>query len=183
MSFPRSEADLPHTTVAGMQYIPEGERHGDVKVPPFDVSYDEGLKVGYKWYETEGKEPLFPFGFGLSYTTYFYSNLRATAEKKLQVNFSVTNTGKRSGAEVAQVYTMLPASAGEPFKRLIGWQKVALAPGEIKTVTIAVDPLYLSIFDVEKNAWELVPGDYKLYVGGSSQSTPLTSTVRVSGGL
>jgi beta-glucosidase len=97
------------------------------------------------------------------------------------VTFSVTNTGQRAGAEVAQVYALLPSSAGEPFKRLIAWQKIALANGETKSVTVSVDPLYLSIFNVERNAWELVPGDYKVYVGGSSASTPLSATVRIGG--
>ncbi|HMD83608.1 MAG TPA: glycoside hydrolase family 3 C-terminal domain-containing protein [Terriglobia bacterium] len=183
VTFPKSEADLPHPTLAGMQYVPASEHDpGNVHFPPFDVNYDEGLKVGYKWYETEGKEPLFPFGFGLSYTTYSYSNLSAKAENGLRVTFSVTNTGQRAGAEIAQVYALLPASAGEPFKRLIGWEKIPLAEGEAKTVTVTVDPQYLSIFDVEKNTWEIVPGDYKVYVGGSSRSTPLSTTVQIAGG-
>jgi beta-glucosidase len=183
VTFPKTEADLPHPTLAGLQYVPESE-HGYVHVdfPPFDVNYDEGLKVGYKWYEAEGKEPLFPFGFGLSYTTFSYSNLRATAEKDLKVTFSVTNTGERAGAEVAQVYALLPAGAGEPFKRLIGWEKIPLAQGETKTVTVKVDPLYLSIFNVDKDNWELLPGGYKVYVGGSSQDTPLSSKVQIGGG-
>ena len=182
VTFPKSEADLPHPALAGMQYVPAGESHnGDVKFPPFDANYDEGLKVGYKWFEVEGKEPLFPFGFGLSYTTYSYSGLLVAIAKALTVTFSVTNTGQRAGAEVAQAYALLPTKAGEPFKRLVGWEKVALAPGETKTVTVTVDPQYLSIFNVQRNGWELVPGDYKVYVGGSSASTPLSASVHVDG--
>jgi beta-glucosidase len=182
VTFPKSEADLPHPTLAGLQYVPESA-HGYVhaEFPPFDVNYDEGLKVGYKWYEAERKEPLFPFGFGLSYTTYAYANIQAAAGREVKVSFSVTNTGKRAGAEIAQVYAVLPAAAGEPFKRLIGWEKVSLAAGETRQVTLSVDPLYLSIFSVEKNAWELVPGEYAVYAGGSSQSTPLHTTVRLGG--
>ncbi len=180
VTFPKSEADLPHPTLAGLQYVPESEHpHGHIEFPPFDVNYDEGLKVGYKWYEVEGREPLFPFGFGLSYTTYAYSSVTADAGKCLKVSFRVTNTGKRGGAEVAQVYAELPATAGEPFKRLIGWEKVPLAAGETRSVTVNVDPLYLSIFNAEKNGWELVPGEYTVYVGGSSQHTPLRTTVRI----
>jgi len=183
VTFPKSEADLPHPTLPGLQYVAKSDRYqGDVKVPPFDANYDEGLKVGYKWYEAEGKEPLFPFGFGLSYTTYAYSDLKAETGAGFQVIFTVTNTGQHVGSEVAQVYTVLPSPAGEPFKRLIGWEKVMLAPGEAKTVTVSVDPLYLSIFNVQKNSWELVPGDYKVYVGGSSESLPLSSTVHIGGG-
>ena len=130
----------------------------------------------------KARNRCFPFGFGLSYTTYAYSNLTAAAEKELKVTFRVTNTGERAGAEVAQVYALLPAGAGEPFKRLIGWEKIQLAQGETKTATVTVDPQYLAIFNVEKNGWEVVPGDYKVYVGGSSQSTPLSTTVRITGG-
>jgi beta-glucosidase len=185
VTFPRSEADLPHPTLAGMQYVPPSDAyfvHIQSQFPPFDVNYDEGLKVGYKWFEAEGKEPLFPFGFGLSYTTYSYSQLQVAAGKNLAVTFRVTNTGQRAGEEVAQVYVTLPHDAGEPFKRLVGWDKIPLAPAETKTVTVTVDPLYLSIFDVDRNGWELVPGQYKVYVGGSSHDTPLTSTVNISGG-
>ena len=97
------------------------------------------------------------------------------------MSLNVTNTGTRAGAEVAQVYVRLPASAGEPFKRLVGWQKVRLSPGETKGVTLTVDPHYLSVFDAGKDAWKLVPGDYKVYVGGSSDATPLVSTVSIAG--
>jgi beta-glucosidase len=180
VTFPKSEADLPHPALAGLQYVPENEHNfSHINFPPFDVNYDEGLKVGYKWYEVEGKEPLFPFGFGLSYTTFAYSHLSTTMEKDLTVSFRVTNTGKRAGAEVAEVYAVLPASAGEPFKRLIGWAKLPLAAGETREATVIVDPLYLSIFNAEKNGWELVPGDYKVLVGGSSASTPLSATVHI----
>ena len=184
VTFPRDEADLPHPKLAGMQYLPENLADpGTFQFPPFEVNYDEGLKVGYKWFEAENKEPLFPFGYGLSYTTFAYSNLQASAEKGLKVAFRVTNSGQRAGAEVAQVYAVLPAETGEPFKRLIGWEKVPLAQGETKTVTLSVDPQVLSIFNAEKNGWELVPGEYKLFVGGSSRSTPLSATVKVASEL
>ncbi len=183
VTFPKSEADLPHPTLAGMEYVPENaDHHAHINFPPFEVNYDEGLKVGYKWFEAEGKEPLFPFGFGLSYTTFAYSGLKATAEKELHISFELINTGARDGAEVAQVYARLPESAGEPFKRLIGWEKVPIAAHESKTVSIDVDPQNLAIFNVQKDAWELVAGDYTVYVGGSSESTPLSTTVRWSSG-
>jgi len=182
VTFPKALEDTPHPTLAGLKYVPENELHYVHKeFPPFDANYDEGLKVGYKWYEAGSKAPLFPFGFGLSYTTYAYSSITATPGKELTVTFQIANTGNRAGAEVAQVYALLPASAGEPFKRLIGWEKVQLAKGESKMVTVSVDAQYLSIFDVKKNAWELVPGDYKVYVGGSSQSTPLGTAVHIAG--
>ena len=92
----------------------------------------------------------------------------------------MTNTGNRAGAEVAQVYVSLPAEAGEPFKRLVAWEKLRLAPGESKTVALTLEPQYLSIFNTGKGGWELVPGEYKVYVGGSSQDLPLSQTVSIA---
>jgi beta-glucosidase len=169
VTFPKSEADLPHPA------IPEKPS------PNAEINYTEGLKVGYKWFDAEGKEPLFPFGFGLSYTSFAYSELRITPGREVQVSCKVSNTGKRAGAEIVQVYVSLPPSAGEPPKRLVAWDKVQLGPGETKSVTLPLAPHYLSIFNVEKNDWELVPGEYKVYVGSSSRSTPLTGTVRIGG--
>ncbi len=147
---------------------------------PFDVNYIEGLKVGYKWFEAENKHPLYAFGYGLSYTTFEYSGLKSANAK--QVSFTVKNTGDRPGAEVAQVYLELPATAGEPFKRLVAWQRIELAPGESKNVALTLDPLYLSIFDVKKDGWQMLPGQYKILVGGSSQDTPLYATFDAGAG-
>ncbi len=179
VTFPKSETDLPHANIAGMLPGPAGGEPKEQKTP-FDINYTEGLKVGYKWFEAEGKEPLFPFGFGLSYTSFSYSALELTQGAQLQVRFRVANTGSRAGAEVAQVYATLPSSAGEPFKRLVGWQKVSLAPGESKAVSLAVEPKYLSIFNADKGKWELAPGEYKVLVGGSSQTTPLSQVVTIT---
>ena len=106
-----------------------------------------------------------------------YSGLSASQH---EVSFTVRNSGSRAGTEVAQVYAVLPASTGEStFKRLIAWDRVALAPGESKTVTLKLDPLYLSIFDLGKNAFTLAPGDYTILAGSSSADTPLTATVHI----
>jgi len=147
---------------------------------PFDVNYTEGLKTGYKWFDAENKEPLFPFGFGLSYATFAYSQLKAVASgQNVTVSFNVRNTGKVAGDEVAQVYVSLPANAGEPPKRLVAWDKIHLDAGASKAVSLTLDPLYLSIFNVDKDAWELLQGEYRILVGGSSRSTPLGETVRI----
>jgi beta-glucosidase len=148
---------------------------------PFDAVYEEGLKVGYKWYDTEGKEPLFPFGFGLSYTTYSYSELKATSDDGLTVTFKVKNTGNRAGEETAQVYLTLPVSTHEPPSRLVGWSKVALGPGDQKDVTVKVDPQMVSVFNPDKNLWEVVPGEYKVWAGGSSRDLPLSATISLNG--
>jgi beta-glucosidase len=167
VTFARSDADLPHPQVPGIDLKPAN------RPPPFDVNYTEGLQVGYKWFEAEHKQPLFPFGYGLSYTTFTYSDLAADGNNRT-VRFNVKNTGKRAGTEVAQVYVMLPSAAGEPFKRLAAWERVPLKPGESKMVTLPLDPLYLSIFNAEKDGWELVAGDYKAFAG------PLTSAFQVT---
>jgi beta-glucosidase len=184
LTFPRSEADLPHPTVVKppRESVPDQRKGPEWKqiaagLAPFQVTYDEGVKVGYKWYDAENKPVLFPFGYGLSYTTYSYSNLRVTPGTNPRVTFTVTNTGSRAGAEVAEVYASLPAAASEPPKRLVGWSKVKLNPGESKEVAVEVDPKYLSIFNVDQNGWQLIPGGYIFLVGGSSQELPLKESV------
>lgn len=185
ITFPKDDAQLPRPEIPGMNLeagpggLPEaGHHHREV---PFDVNYNiEGARVGYKWFESEHKTPLFPFGFGLSYTTYTFSNLSVDAAQHT-ASFSVRNTGSRAGTEVAEVYAILPASSGEStFKHLVGWDRVSLAPGESKTVTVPMNPLALSIFDVGKNAFTLVSGDYSILVGGSSDNTPLRVTMHVA---
>lgn len=93
------------------------------------------------------------------------------------MSFTVTNTGSRAGAEIAEVYASLPAAAAEPPKRLVGWSKVKLNGGESKEVTVDVDSKFLSIFNVEKHGWQLLPGDYTFRVGGSSQDLSLKESV------
>src|SRR6202790_4638186 len=176
MTFPRSEADLPHPR----EVIPSPSILGKAAVmatgeakPTFEVHYDEGLKTGYKWYDAEKKAVLFPFGFGFSYTSYAYSDLKVKAGKQTTVTFTVKNTGNRVGAEVAQIYAALPADAGEPPKRLVGWSKVKLQAGESKEVTINIDAAYLSIFDEASESWKLVPGVYSFMAGGFSEDFPV----------
>lgn len=178
ITFPASETDLPHATVPA----PAGKKPGPIDglmgpKPPFPANYDEGLKVGYKWFDAASKKPAFPFGYGLSCTSFSYSDLKVVSGEKLEVNFSVRNTGKREGEDVAQVYLKMPALAGEPLKRLIGWEKIGLKPGESKTVTLTIDPLYLSIFDVATDRWRIEPGEYKVMAGPSSANLPLSAPV------
>ncbi|MBV9746953.1 MAG: glycoside hydrolase family 3 C-terminal domain-containing protein, partial [Acidobacteriia bacterium] len=131
VTFAKSDADLPHPKVPGIDLRPAA---GGGELPPFDIDYTEGLKVGYKWFDAENKEPLFAFGHGLSYTTFEYSGIQASLDK---VTFTLRNTGSRPGAEIAQVYASLPATAQEPPKRLVAWEKVSLAPGELKQIRLA----------------------------------------------
>ena len=185
ITFPKSEADLPHPILVKPPKASTTNGEPDAwktiakGLPPFQVTHDEGLKVGYKWYDAERKQALFPFGYGLSYTTYSYSDLKVTPGKSVHLSFKVTNTGNRAGAEIAEVYAALPENAGEPPKRLVAWSKVKLNGGESKEVKVELDALYLSIFNVERDAWQLVPGEYTFLVGGSSQSLPLKEAVNL----
>ncbi len=189
LTFPKSEADLPHPIHLGPPK-PDAD-HPVPKLagapgmigmamgigPFFDVDYDEGLKVGYKWYDAEQKPVLFPFGFGLAYTTFAYSGLSVMPGESTTVSFTVKNTGRRAGIETAQVYASIPDSAGEPPKRLVGWTKVELGPGQSKQVEIPVLRDRLSVFDEASDSWKLVPGQYILRVGGSSRDLPLEKTI------
>jgi beta-glucosidase len=184
-TFPKDEADLPHPTLT---LPPPESQHfsGPVNrelwakgLPPFQVTYDEGAKVGYKWYEAENKPVLFPFGFGLSYTSYRYAGLTVSAGDKVTATFTVTNIGARPGSEIAEVYATLPEAAGEPFKRLVGFTKIKLDLKEKRTVSVDIDQKYLSIFDEAKDGWVLIPGDYTILVGGSSQDLPLKASLNL----
>jgi beta-glucosidase len=182
LTFPKSVQDLPHPVIPALTKEDEGQgsgtENGKTHVQSkYTVHYDEGLKVGYKWYDAENKPVLFPFGHGLSYTSYSYSGLKVSPGAKPTVTFTVANTGQRDGVEVAQVYATLPDSAQEPPKRLVGWSRVKLKAGESREVTVAIDPQYLTIFEEATNSWKQVPGQYNFAVGGSSKDLPLKQQV------
>ena len=190
VTFAKSDSQLAFPEVPGIDLKPvdvqvptvmRGQRimHNEKRLPPFDVDYNiQGARVGYKWFESKNIQPLFPFGFGLSYTSYEYSGLKVD-ESGHEVSFDVKNTGNRAGTEIAEVYAALPAAAGESYKRLVAFDRVELAPGESKTVTLKIDPKYVSVFDEQKDGWQLLPGDYKVLVGSSSVETPLTGGFHV----
>ena len=196
VTFPKDDADLPHPTIvmpppgstqqraaaaagAGPATPPDPAtvRARAAGLPAFQTYYDEKLKVGYKWYDAEKKTVLFPFGFGVSYTSYKYSGLTVQPGTTTSVSFTVTNSGKTAGTEIAEVYTSLPDAAGEPPKRLVGWARVVLAPGESKQVSVPIEKDRLAIFDVTSKSWTQVAGNYTIMVGGSSQSLPLQKTI------
>jgi beta-glucosidase len=170
ITFPKNETDLPHPVISRLP--PQDQASG------YAVHYDEGPEVGYKWYETQHKQPLFVFGFGLSYTTYAYSDLSVDSSAKT-VRFTVKNTGNRPGNEIAEVYARLPRGADESFKRLVGWKRVILAPGESQIVTVAIDTRVLQTFDETTDRWNFAPGDYEVLVGGASDNTPLAGRLLI----
>ncbi|MBO4427668.1 MAG: glycoside hydrolase family 3 C-terminal domain-containing protein [Bacteroidales bacterium] len=135
--------------------------------------YDEGIYVGYRWYDTKGVKPQFPFGYGLSYTTFEYGEAKLSSKKmgkKMTVKVTVKNTGDVAGAEVAQLYISdLESSVDRPLKELKGFEKVYLQPGESKTVEFSFGRDALSFFDAEKHVWVAEPGKFKALVGASSE--------------
>jgi beta-glucosidase len=144
------------------------------------VVYSERLKVGYRWFDSAGIEPLFPFGFGLSYTSFRFSDLAVeSGQGTARVRFTITNTGSREGAEVGEVYVGFPASTGEPPRQLKGFKKLELGPGESGSATVDLDRRAFSVWDVNADRWVQGPGCYKVFVGGSSRSAPLQGTVPI----
>ena len=180
ITFARTEADLPHARVFGMTYnnanggLPE-HWIAEEKKSTFPADLTEGVRFGYKWFDSEAKQPLFPFGFGLSYTQYRYSDLHVDGRAKT-ATLTVENTGQRAGTETAEVYVQLPKVSGENFRRLAGWSRVALAPGEHKTVTIPLESLALANWDESKESWMWQPGTYTVVAGSSSRDLPLKAT-------
>jgi len=174
VTFPASVSQLPRPVIPG----------SNSTSTPFTTDFTiEGLNVGYKWYDSKGYTPAFPFGFGLSYTTFQFSNVAlvnnlTASNPNIQVTFNLTNTGAVTGAEVAQVYLALPASTNEPPKRLVGWQKVSLTPGQQQSVTVEVDENDsshpLSYWDTTSGSWLTAPGTYTVYLGNCSAQTTQT---------
>lgn len=143
------------------------------------VQYCEGLYVGYRYYQTAGVPVAFPFGYGLSYTSFAYSNLQAASNG---VTLTVTNTGKRAGAEIVQLYVAKPrAEVFRPAQELKGFAKVQLQPGESKTVTIPLDDKAFRYWNTKTDSWEVEGGSYELRVGASSTDIRLTAVVEVAG--
>lgn len=179
VTFAKDDAQLPHHEVPGLEGTdPKSGPKEHPNMKQFDANYTEGAKVGYKWFEATNQQPLFPFGFGLSYTTYAYSGLTVDDAART-VHFTVRNTGTREGTEIAQVYVALPAAAKEDYKRLVTWQRVTLKPGESKSVTLPLSSVYMSVFNTDSNGWQLLPGEYKVSAGPSSSETPLKAVLHV----
>jgi beta-glucosidase len=170
MTFPRGLGQLPRphmrdpsTTVSDPAAVAHGE---------FAEDYDiEGSDVGYRWFEREGHDPLFPFGFGLSYTTFAYANL---AVDGLTVSVEVTNTGERAGIETPQFYV-----DGAFAPRLAAFARLALAPGETARASAAVDPRLLASFDAAAQSWRISAGTYVVTAGPNARDRPLRATLEL----
>jgi beta-glucosidase len=161
VTFPASLSQVPASTTA--QFPGNGTT----------VQYSEGIDVGYRWYDAKDITPMFPFGFGLSYTQFAFSHLSVSpafkdGTKEVRVSATVTNVGRRAGSDVAQLYLADPAGSGEPPRQLAGFQRVSLAPGAKAKVSFALTPQEMSWWDDTANGWTQTAGTYGVYVGDSS---------------
>jgi beta-glucosidase len=172
---------LPVTFPVDLAQVPA---HTPVQWPGIGViSYSEGIDVGYRYYDAEGETPLFPFGYGLSYTTFRFQAARLTAGPtpagRLSLQVSITDTGSRPGADVVQLYLHDPPASQEPPDQLKGFQRVFLQPGRTATVSFALFARDLAAWDPAVEQWVVAPGTYQLRLGDSSRHLPLALSVRV----
>lgn len=177
ITFPMAESQLPHPVITG-------QRPDNVILPTngtptaYDVIYQEGARVGYRWFEDQKIAPLFPFGHGLSYTSFRYDGLKATGGNTVKAEFDVTNTGTVAGKAVAQIYVKPPFGPS----RLVGFRKVELQPGETQHLSLEADRRLIAMFDSDANLWSIISGDYVVRLGGSALDKAAVTTVHVNEG-
>jgi beta-glucosidase len=173
VTFPASVAQLPRPVLDGTANPAQ----------PFDVNYNiEGAAVGYKWFRQQKLTPLFPFGYGLSYTSFAVRDLHAQGGQTAQLSFVVKNIGTRTGYAVPQAYLAFPAGATQDGFRLIGWDKLLLKPGQSKLVTLSADPRLAANFDPVAQMWTTVAGQAVVMVGTSSADLPLSAGITLTPG-
>jgi beta-glucosidase len=175
-TFPRSRADIPTQTASQSPGVNDAQG-----VP--QVNYSEGLLVGYRWYDARNIAPLFPFGYGLDYTSFAYSGLKVTAQPSTStlaaVSIQVTNTGRRAGADVPQMYIADPAATGEPPRQLKGFARVNLGPGQSTQASFPIDARALSYW--APSGWQVAAGCYGIQVGRDERDIVASAVVSVNG--
>jgi beta-glucosidase len=169
ITFPQSEAQLPHPVLP----------HRGLQSLFFDVDYFEGADVGYRWFAMKKETPLFPFGYGLSYSRFQTSNVTATGGATVMVAADVTNTGAVGGKETIQTYAAPAAPDTDEMPRLIGWSKVDLKPGETRHISITADPRRLAQFDIFRHYWHIEGGDYVVRLAESFSDPGTSVTVQL----
>ncbi|MEG3179517.1 beta-glucosidase [Sphingomonas sp. LT1P40] len=185
ITFPAAEAQAPRPRPVGLdtmtsleaQAAADPARSGDYQLKSYPVEYQEGSDVGYRWYEKKAQKPLFAFGHGLSYTSFAYRNPVVTGGSRLTVSFDVVNTGKRAGADVAQVYVAREGS--DTPMRLAGFQRVTLKPGESRRVTLTAEPRIIADYDTRLPGWRIRGGSYRVAIAkdATDRSMMLTTTL------
>ena len=189
ISFPRDVADLVRPEIPGMIFGPPVEgKTLPTSVPDvqqhkgrFSVPHPEGADVGYRWFAKTGAKTLFPFGFGLSYTSFAHGAPSAEGGEALTVSFEVTNTGEAAGIDTPQVYAFLRGTDGKESQRLIGWARVTLEPGETRRVSVTADPRLLANYDAALPGWRVDEGEIRVAVGASAETLGPSTKVRIGG--
>jgi beta-glucosidase len=169
ITFPADLAQTPRPELPGL-----GEPWGT----PTTIRYDEGAEVGYRWFAKQGERPLYAFGHGLSYTTFAYGDLEVSGGDTITASFTVTNTGERAGADVPQLY--LTDAAGDQRMRLLGFERVQLAPGESRSVTVTAEPRLLARYDADAGRWHIAEGGHRVALGKAADDLVLTAEARLT---
>jgi beta-glucosidase len=171
VSFPQSEAQLP----LDAQAMPREKAIGQ------KLAYGEGAALGYRWFEEKGEKPLFSFGYGLSYARFAYSDLKVGKIGRrghdLTASFTLRNTGDRAAAEVAQIYVSVDGGNDLMPRRLAGWKRIELRPGETRRVSIAFDSHALQLWNAAQRRWEMPAGTYRIHLAASASDDRLTASV------
>ena len=190
ISFPREVEDLVRPEIPGQIFGPPEEGRTIPTSRPdvqqhkgrFSVEHPEGADVGYRWFAKHGTATLFPFGFGLSYTSFAHSGLELTGGETITASFEVRNSGAVAGIDTPQVYVTVTGSDGQPSQRLIGWARVALAPGESRRVSVTADRRLLANYDVTLPGWRITAGPVAVMVGTSAEDATLHGEVAITAG-
>ncbi|WP_242123605.1 beta-glucosidase [Sphingobium sp. Sx8-8] len=180
VTFPVSLDQLPNRVLPGSDApAADGETKATyglaADTKPFDIHYPEGSDAGYRWYDAKGLKPLYAFGHGLSYTSFRYDRLKIVSGESLTVRFTVTNSGDRAGTDVPQVYVRRPGKA----KRLIGWGRPELQPGESREVVVTADPRVLGDYDVKARRWMVRPERVTVEIARSATDPVLSAPARL----
>ena len=177
VTFPASLAQLPRPILPGDAR--RGGAPNDPRGRAFSAEYGEGALVGYKWFAAKAEQPLFPFGFGLSYTRFALDDLSLSADGgTLKARATVKNIGDRAGEATPQFYVALPGDAGAA-PRLASWRRIELQPGEAQTVSVSLDPRLLASFDEAARRWRVAAGTYTLSAGFDAQRRRLSAPVAI----